>query len=49
MLKQLEKACRYCTTIFELASLTDEDLELLGLARNEIVLVAYKATLVHHD
>jgi len=48
MLEQLSKAYRYYTTIFELARLSDSELEHLGLTRSEIVFVAYKANLVNN-
>ena len=49
MLQQLSKAYNYYKTIYELASLSDNDLQELGLSRAEIVFVAYRANLVNHD
>jgi uncharacterized protein YjiS (DUF1127 family) len=49
MLEQLAQAYRYYKTIYELARLSDNDLQDLGLSRAEIVFVAYKANLVDHD
>jgi uncharacterized protein YjiS (DUF1127 family) len=49
MLEQLIQTYRYYKTICELASLTDHDLELLNISRSEIVFVAYRANMVHHD
>ena len=49
MLQQLSKAYNYYKTIYELASLSDNDLHELGLSRAEIVFVAYRATMVQHD
>jgi len=49
MLERVSQAYQYYKTIFELARLSDQDLEQLGLSRSEIVFVAYKAILVQHD
>lgn len=49
MLEQLSQAYRYYKTIFELARLSDMELEQLGMSRAEIVFIAYKANLVNND